>query len=211
MRNEVIESSWSIPAPTHTLPPRVVAWVRMLGGTVEHPGQPVRWTMAPGAVLPDEIREEARSLLSTLTSDLSPEAPFGGRPAAQARIGIVTTLLMGLGGARASDETAEAKLDLYEVAVADCPAWAVAAASHRWVRGQCPESIEKNPNYNFPPSPATLRALAEWEIDPVKRSARDLERLVSAIPVERAMDPRPLDKPALGAPGAGIVPSLRRM
>lgn len=198
--------------PTYLLPPRVAAQVRLLGGTVEHPGQKVRHHMAAGVTLPESIREEARSLHSTLISALSASTSFAGKPAHEAKIGIVTMLLLGLAkAAGTSAEEAEAKYDLYEIALNDLPAWAIAAAAMKWVQGKCPETIERSPRYSFPPSPATLRALTEWEIAPYKASVRDLGRLIESVSIERALDPNPLPiSGALGGPD-GIVPQLRKM
>ncbi len=208
---ELIELTASVEVPTFLLPPHVAAQVRLLGGTVEHPGQKTRHHMAVGAVLPEPIREEARNLLSTLSSMLRPEATFIGRTAEDAKIGIVTMLILGLAKAKgATVEEAEAKYDLYEIALSDVPAWAVAAGAVRWAKGKCPESIMKNPNYEFPPGPATLRGLAEWELAPYQTSVRDLTRLVESMPIDRALDPKPIPAKALGHDG-NVVPQLRKM
>jgi hypothetical protein len=208
---DLIELTASAEVPTYSLPPHVAAQVRLLGGTVEHPGQRTRHHMAAGVTLPESIREEARNLLSTLSSTLNPAATFAGRTAEEAKIGVVTMLLLGLAkAAGTSPEEAEAKFDLYELALSDIPAWAVAAGAVKWAKGKCPETIEKSPRYSFPPSPATLRALAEWELSPYQTSVRDLTRLVESMPVERALDPRPIAAKALGGPD-GTVPQLRRM
>ncbi len=208
---ELIELTASQEVPTYLLPPHVAAQVRLLGGTVEHPGQRTRHHMAAGVTLPDSIRDEARNLLSSLSSMLNPTGTFAGRTAEDAKIGVVTMLILGLAkAAGASAEEAEAKFDLYEIALSDVPAWAVAAAAVRWAKGKCPETVEKSPRYAFPPSPATLRALAEWEVAPYQTSIRDLTRLVESMPIERAIDPRPIAAKALGGPD-GVVPQLRKM
>lgn len=209
---ELIELTESAELPTYLLPPHVAAKVRQIGGWVDHPGQRPRYHMAAGATLPEPIREEARNLLSTLSSMLSPEASFAGRSANEAKVGIVTMLLLGLAkSAGTSVEEADAKFDLYEIALSDIPAWAVAAGAVKWAKGKCPETIEKSPRYSFPPSPATLRALAEWELDPYRRSVSDLTKLVETMPIERALDPRPLPSKALSGPDGPALPQLRKM
>lgn len=209
---ELIALTESAEVPTYLLPPHVAAKVRLIGGWVDHPGQKPRYHMAAGVTLPDTIREEARNLLSTLTSALNPSTPFAGKSAEDAKLGIVTMLLLGLAkAAGTTTEEADAKYDLYEIALNDIPAWAVAAAAVKWAQGKCPETIEKNPRYSFPPGPATLRALAEWELDPYRRSVSDLRKLVETMPIERALDPKPLPiSGALGGPD-GTVPQLRKM
>lgn len=206
---DLIALTESAEVPTYLLPPHVAAQVRRLGGTVDHPGQKTRHHIEN---LPDAIREEARSLLSTLTFALNPTADFAGRTAQEAKIGIVTMLLLGLAKAKGTTtEEAEAKYDLYEIALNDIPAWAVAAAAVKWAQGKCPETILKNPNFEFPPGPATLRALAEWEIDPYRTSVRDLTRLVESVSIERALDPKPLPVSGLLGGPDGVVPQLRKM
>jgi len=196
--------------PTPYLPPRVAALVRLMGGTVDHPGQPTRYHMAVGVELPEPIREEARSLLSTLSSMLNPETEFAGQTAYNARLGIVTTLILGLANAGTTEESANARFDLFEVALHDIPAWAVAAGAARWVRRQVPADIDKNPNFAFPPGPGVLRGLALLEMEPYQRSVGDLKKLVACISIERAMDPRPLDPPKTML-GETVVPKLRKM
>ncbi|CAI9406569.1 hypothetical protein ANOBCDAF_01469 [Pleomorphomonas sp. T1.2MG-36] len=62
-----------------------------------------------------------------------------------------------------SEAVLDARSTAYETALEDVPAWAVAAAGKRWIRGEV-AILEDRPNLSFPPSPPQLRALAldEW-------------------------------------------------
>jgi hypothetical protein len=94
-----------------------------------------------------------------------------------------------------TNEAAEARLNFYHDAVSDIAPWALDAAIKRWVRGD----IEKG-NIDFAPSPGALRRLCEEELEPFKAQAWKLNRLLSAVSIEQAMDPDPVpetDKPKL--------------
>lgn len=98
----------------------------------------------------------------------------------------------------------EARLSFYQEATFDIAPWALDAAIKRWVRGD----IEKG-NADFAPSPARLRELCEEETEPFEVKIFKLERLLSALPMERAMDPTPIkseDKPGeLPAPKLKVI------
>lgn len=185
--------------------PRRLADLAGALGTVQHQGQQVRHHLQIGWAMSDLERREALSLLSTLTSALDPEAPFVGEPGQMAKGALLTQMIRGLAGAaEVSDIVAASKIEMYALAVQDLPAWAISSAIARWARGACPYTIEEKPNYNWPPSPATLRAMAKFDMTEYERSARLLTNLVNAIPLERALDAEPM-------PSTGAVPAIRRM
>jgi len=66
--------------------------------------------------------------------------------------------------------------------------WAIDAAIKRWVRGDV-----DNANVDFAPSPGALRRLCEVEIEPFIQQIRQIERLLAAVSIDRAMDPKPLE------------------
>lgn len=86
-----------------------------------------------------------------------------------------------------TEQASEARLSFYHEAVSDIAPWALDAAIKRWVRGD----IEKG-NIDFAPSPGSLRRLCEEELEPFKAQAWKLNRLLSAVPIDQAMDPTPL-------------------
>lgn len=190
--------------PTPYLPPRVAALATSVG-TVNHPGQPIRYNLPVNFSMTKEDRAEAETLLSTLAPFLNRDTPFDGNAPRDAKLAILTTMLMGYAIGAGSELGNDAKFDLYESALDDVPAWAVAAALRLWARGECPVDVEKNPQFKYAPSPATLRGIAQAEIEPYRRSVYRLTNLLAALPIEAAMDPKPLPK------AFGVGPALRRM
>jgi hypothetical protein len=86
-----------------------------------------------------------------------------------------------------TEQASEARLSFYHEAVSDIAPWALDAAIKRWVRGD----IGKG-NIDFAPSPGALRRLCEEEIEPFKAQAWKINRLLSAVSIEQALDPAPL-------------------
>lgn len=206
MGNEV--TTGNLPRLTSFLPQRVVALGRAVC-SVQHPHEATpRYHLPIGWTIDDRDREEARNALSTLTSQLNPNAEFDGRPGRDAILAMLTTLLMGSAMGHASEVGVDAKLDLYEMALDDVPAWAVAKAIRRWMKHDCPVSIELRPNYAFPPSPATLYALASLETAYVKKLADVAQQVSVAVTSEEAMKPEP-PRVAIASPAA--APQLRKM
>lgn len=96
---------------------------------------------------------------------------------------IVTKLLMALGGEKRSELAAEAKGEAYNAALEDVPWWAVQAAARAWYRGECGKDEHNRPyDYQWPPSPETLRKLARGKMYGVKGEIVSLERLLNARP-----------------------------
>lgn len=91
-----------------------------------------------------------------------------------------------------SEQAMEARLSFYQEAVSDIAPWALDAAIKRWVRGD----IDKG-NVDFAPSPGALRRLCEDELEPFEAQMFKLNRLLSALPIERAMDMTPLPPPEI--------------
>lgn len=201
--------------PRLSLPPRVAALARGIC-TVEHGGtEPTRYHLPCDWTPVDERdREEARTMLSTLEAEMDPDFPFAGTSGADAKLAIVTALLTGLAKGNSAADGIEAKFDLYEIALDDVPAWAVAEAARRWIKRDCPESIDKRPNYEFAPGPSTLGAIARLEIAGHRRAADECRKVSRLLTHAEAFDPapraRPELEPALIGPGVR-VPLLRKM
>jgi hypothetical protein len=156
-------------------------------GTVKWPGQPTRINFPSGMGLSVADRKdltERRDALHQVTTgeNLQPAQ------CSKARLSLLTRLLLGYPAAGgASEQAAEARLSFYHEAVSDIAPWALDAAIKRWVRGD----IDKG-NIDFAPSPGALRRLCEDELEPFKAQIFKLDRLLSALPIEIAMDPEPL-------------------
>lgn len=202
MANDLTDARFQPPTPY--LPPHVAALATSVG-TVQHPGQPIRYNLPVGFSISPEQRTEAEALLSTLVPFLDRETPFGDRPPRDAKLAVITTMLMGFAIGAASELGSDAKFDLYEMALDDVPAWAVAAAVRLWARGECPSDVEKSPQFKYAPGPATLRGIAMAEVEPYRRSVQRLKNLLAAEPIEKAMDPNAAPK------SFGVGHTLRRM
>lgn len=197
--------------PTLWQRPRL-ARLALAVGTVKHPHQPVRYNLPAGwQPISPEDRQEASTLLSTLTTALDPTASFlldgDVYDGQMAKAALLTKMIRGLGGkADPSDIEASSKVSMYADSINVLPAWAIDLAIKRWGRGACPSSIEEKPNYNFPPSPAALRAMAFLELETPRRQHDLLTRLLAATSVDDAMDPDKVPH------STAVVPaSLRRM
>jgi len=124
---------------------------------------------------------------------------------AKAVLVAVTKMLLALSAGSMNERVAEAKGEAYLGALDDIPAWCVVEAIRRWNRGDCGAH-----NYDFAPSPAVLRGIAEGVKLVADGQIAALTRLLAAEPVrefseaERAanierfvalMAPRPPEAP----------------
>ncbi|WP_316176172.1 hypothetical protein [Bradyrhizobium sp. SZCCHNRI1073] len=174
-------------------------------GTVKWPDQPTRINFPAGQGLTEEQREDLKARLEQLR-----QAMTGGNLSAaqlsKARLSLLTKLMLGYPAAGASsDEAAQSRLSFYLEAVSDIAPWALDAAIKRWVRGD----VDKG-NVDFAPSPGALRRLCEEELEPFEAQIFRLNRLLSAISMERAMDMTPIP-PATVSNQSGQTISLPRL
>ena len=157
-------------------------------GTVQWPGQPVRMNFPSGMELTADQREELQERLEALVR-LTTDANLSASACSKARLSLLTDLLLGFPAAgNSTDRAAESRAGFYLDAVDDMAPWAINAAIKRWVRGEV-----DNANVDFAPSPGALRRLCEVEIEPFVQQMRQIERLLSAVSIDRAMDPSPLE------------------
>lgn len=184
-----------------SLPPRLEKLESFLG-TVQWPGQGERLNFPSGMELSaEEIRwiEDRLAGLEAIMTGTNLDAGACSR----ARLSLLTKLLLGYPSAGATTEkAAEARLGFYLESVGDVAPWALDAAIKRWVKGEVP-----NANVDFAPSPGTLRRLCEVELAPYQAVTNKLMRLRSAVSVDRAMDPAPIEPKAL--PGVVPLPRLK--
>jgi hypothetical protein len=174
-----------------SLPPQLEKLERSLG-TTNWPGQPQRLNFPSGTSLTETEREWIDGRLQSLQAITTGE---NLQPAecSRARLSLLTRLLLGYPTAGGGTEkAAEARLGMYQEAMSDIAPWALDAAIKRWARGEV-----ENVNVDFAPSPGTLRRLCEVELEPFKAVMRRLKRLQSAVPIERAMDPKPIERAQL--------------
>jgi hypothetical protein len=106
-----------------------------------------------------------------------------------------------------SEEAAKSRLSFYLEAVSDIAPWALDAAIKRWVRGD----VDKG-NVDFAPSPGALRRMCEEELEPFEGQMFRINRLLTAMPIERAMDRTPLPRPVIKTEfGSMPAPRLKVM
>lgn len=128
----------------------------------------IRKSLAPSpqvrAVLSDRVDELDRSL-TAIDIDMA--------------MAKVTELLLSFAGQQMNEAGAKARARGYLTALEDLPAWAIAEACRRWLRGDAGEQ-----NYNFSPSPPVLRKIAEQVTNLVRAQRDSLVRLLSAYVIE---------------------------
>jgi hypothetical protein len=176
-------------------------------GTVTWPGQPTRLNFPSGQGLTEEQREAATVRLEQLRQAMTGEN-LSASQLSKARLSLLTKLMLGYPAAGgSSDEAAQSRLSFYLEAVSDIAPWALDAAIKRWVRGD----VDKG-NVDFAPSPGALRRMCEEELEPFEAQIFKLKRLLSAIPMERAMDSTPLAPAEVSTQfGAVRMPRLKVM
>lgn len=204
-RQQVAVHASGLQGSIPSLPPQLRHLASAVG-TVQHPLQPLRYDLPEGFQMTSEERIEAKQLRERLTLLLDPMAALDGIPGDEAKAALITKVVRGLAGAaNPSEAVVTAKTSLYADGVGELPAWAIDLAIKRWAKGSCPPEIEKDPDFNWPPCPATLSKLAKLELQPLQRDVMALDNLLAAVPTSRAMDPKPLsptsDVPRLGMRG----------
>lgn len=185
---------------------RAVGLARMVAGSVDHPTGRRHYLTRHAT---REEREEAERLSSALTSATDPTATYAGKSADDARIGIVSTMLMGFAVGQLSEAGIEAKFDVYGMAIDDIPAWAIAEAVRLWARRECPVSVEAKPRYDFPPGPGTLRGLSLWVLEPYKSALERVRTFLNATTYQEAA--KSLSGPRPASEGQSLIPRLKRM
>lgn len=115
------------------------------------------------------------------------ERVLGSTPAESATVEaemlvVVSKMMLALPGQRATEAGAEATGEAYCAALDDLPPWAVLAALRRWYRGDVAPmpKFQQQHNFNFRPSPATLRAISFREAGAVRGRVIELRRLLEA-------------------------------
>src|SRR5262245_50621240 len=96
---------------------------------------------------------------------------------------VVTKLMLALPSAQQNEVGAEASGEAFMAALEDIPTWAVAAAAHRWYRGDCGKNEHGQPyDYRWRPAPADLRRIALTEKFRIYGRVATLRRLLAAEP-----------------------------
>lgn len=97
---------------------------------------------------------------------------------------MVAGLLIKGGGQKLDKASADALTEDYLDALEDLPAWSVREAMRKWNRAESPQLDPKKPHdFNWKPTPPTLRRLAQHELAGVKGRIISLQRLCEAVPL----------------------------
>lgn len=169
-----------------TSSPELLALRRISLGTVQHPGMPVRRYLSGGLTLTadDRARIEARARELRMVSEAD-----DSQDNQKSRLGLIANMLMAYPTAGGSEESGKARATAYLGALDDVPPWAIADAIRRWHRG---EGGGNGANYRFAPAPAELRYSVMQILQPAKQTIVHLESILTALTIERAMDPTPI-------------------
>lgn len=209
MAKQLTRAAGPAALPTPFLPPRVAGLARSVKiNTVQHPGQQVRHHLPGGLEISKADRKEMEILCSTFKSVLDPTNEFEKMHPHDAKLAMLTTMILGLAQGATNEAAAGAKFDLFDMVLGDVPAWAVAEAVKMWANGRCPPEVEAEPKYAFVPSPASFRGMALEAMRLYQESVADLERLLNAMTIEQAMDP---DYRHDAAPGGKKLPAMRKL
>lgn len=88
-------------------------------------------------------------------------------------------------GSAVDKHQSKMRTENYREATDDLPMWALRIAKQRWNRGEVTpgENGGRVPNFDFAPSPASLRTISLAIIAPYRQQMRDIEDLMSAKPL----------------------------
>lgn len=159
---------------------------RISMGTVVWTGMPMRRYLAGGSILSTEDRARAEQLLAEIKVQML--APEDSR---RSQFGLISKMLLTYPVANASAETGAARGAAYLDALDDVPPVMLAQAIRRWNRGEAGDH-----DYRWAPAPAVLRGICLKVMEPLREAEDDLQKLLSAISLDRAMDPTPIEAPA---------------
>jgi hypothetical protein len=95
---------------------------------------------------------------------------------------IIAKLLVKSRGSKLDETSSDALAEDYLDAIEDLPAWSVRNALRKWNRAESAK-FDGNPhNFDWRPTPATLRRLAEIELGPIRAEMVQLKKLLIAVP-----------------------------
>jgi hypothetical protein len=130
---------------------------------------------------PPERAEIERHVAALLA--LCEQTPQANADWETATLVVVTKLMLALPSTQQNELGAEASGEAFMAALEDIPTWAVAAAAHRWYRGDCGKDEHDQPyDYRWRPAPADLRKIALTEKFRVYGRVTTLRRLLAAEP-----------------------------
>lgn len=170
---------------------------------MNHPGLPARRYLSGGSTLTDDERARIRGKITELRSVIESDDGAENR---KSRLVLVANLLMAYPIANGTQEAGRARAEAYLSALDDVPPWAIAEAIKRWHRAECGSGF----NYRWAPAPAELRQISLERIQPARTTITQLEAVLNAITLERAMDPTPIETRVVSTSGRLTVIDMKR-
>jgi hypothetical protein len=167
------------------LPQRIAA----LGSEMQPDSNGTRRTMVvlpPSMILNSSEREFVEQRVADRASwlDVGQPITIDGRTLTnyQAVNVIIAKLLVKSRGSKLDETSSDALAEDYLDAIEDLPAWSVRNALRKWNRAESAK-FDGNPhNFDWRPTPATLRRLAEIELGPIRAEMVQLKKLLIAVP-----------------------------
>jgi hypothetical protein len=101
----------------------------------------------------------------------------------QAHVAIIAHLLIKGRGQKLDKEAADALTEDYLDAIEDLPAWTVREALRKWNRAESIKLDGKPHDFDWRPTPPTLRRLAQHEMTTIKARKISLNALLEAAPL----------------------------
>ena len=139
-------------------------------------------TLPSNLILYPPERAEIERHVAALET-LCEQTPLASADWEAATLVVVTKLMLALPSVQQNELGAEASGEAFMAALDDIPTWAVAAAAHRWYRGDCGNNEHDQPyDYRWRPATADLRRIALTEKFRVYRRVTILRRLLAAEP-----------------------------
>jgi hypothetical protein len=181
-----------IPVPTNPVQlPSLPAWLQQriaALGSAAQPDSSGKYRKVPtlpeNLILNSSEKQAVHQHIEHLGKFLSLEAPILYRDQLltndQAHAATVAHLLMTGGGHKLDKEAADALTEDYLDAIEDLPAWAVRDALRKWNRAESVKLDGKTHNFDWRPTPPTLRRLSQHAMTAVKTRKLHLERLLEA-------------------------------
>ncbi|MHC2371299.1 hypothetical protein ACVIQT_005947 [Bradyrhizobium diazoefficiens] len=184
-----------IPVPTNPAQlPSLPAWLRQRIAALESAVQPdssgrhrEMLVLPKNLILSSSEKQAVREHLEHLGLCFSLSQPMLYRDQLltndQAHGAMIAHLLMKGGGQKLDKEAADALTEDYLDAIEDLPAWTVREALRKWNRAESVKLDGKPHDFNWRPTPPTLRRLAQHEMVALKARKMQLEKLFEAAPL----------------------------
>lgn len=174
--------------------PSLPAWLQQRSDAVENAVQPDSTgkhremvTLPANLILNSEQRQMVESHVCSLQSLLRLDQRITLRESVltndEAHGAMIAGLLIKGGGQKLDKQSADALTEDYLDAIEDLPAWTVREALRKWNRAESPQLDKKPHDFNWKPTPPTLRRLAYWELWTIKGRILALEKVISAVPL----------------------------